>query len=30
MRDLLGFRLKLIDNLPEDPVKPYKFNNRAE
>ncbi|MFT5468262.1 MAG: hypothetical protein ACI8UO_003371 [Verrucomicrobiales bacterium] len=30
MRDLLGFRLKLIDNLPEDPVKPYEFNNTAE
>ena len=30
MRDLLGFELKLIDNLPVDPVKPYKFNNTAE
>ena len=30
MRDLLGFELKLIKNLPEDPVKPYKFNNTAE
>jgi len=30
MRDLLGFRLKLIDNLPKDPVKPYTFNNTAE
>jgi hypothetical protein len=30
MRDLLGFRLKLIDNLPKDPVKPYAFNNTAE
>ncbi|MCE9518237.1 MAG: DUF1587 domain-containing protein [Verrucomicrobia bacterium] len=30
MRDLLGFRLKLIDKLPEDPVKPYHFNNTAE
>ena len=29
MRDLLGFRLKLIDKLPEDPVKPYHFNNTA-
>jgi hypothetical protein len=29
-RDLLGFELKLIDNLPEDPVKPYAFNNSAE
>lgn len=30
MRDLFGFELKLIDNLPEDPLKPYKFNNTAE
>ncbi|MEX0866407.1 MAG: DUF1592 domain-containing protein [Pirellulales bacterium] len=30
MRDLLGFELKLIDNLPEDPGKPYHFNNTAE
>ena len=30
MRDLLGFGLKLIDDLPNDPVKPYKFNNTAE
>ncbi|MBA4192576.1 MAG: hypothetical protein C0467_31800 [Planctomycetaceae bacterium] len=30
MRDLLGFKLNLIKNLPEDPVKPYKFNNTAE
>lgn len=30
MRDLLGFRLKLIDLLPKDPVKPYTFNNTAE
>ncbi len=30
MRDLLGFRLKLIDHLPRDPVKAYKFNNTAE
>jgi len=30
MRDLLGFELKLIDKLPEDPVKPYHFNNTAE
>lgn len=30
MRDLLGFELNLIDNLPEDPVKPYAFNNSAE
>lgn len=30
MRDLLGFELNLIDNLPKDPSKPYKFNNTAE
>lgn len=30
MRDLLGFELNLIQNLPEDPIKPYKFNNTAE
>ncbi len=30
MRDLLGFELDLVENLPEDPVKPYKFNNTAE
>jgi hypothetical protein len=30
MRDLLGFELKLIQNLPQDPVKPYKFNNTAQ
>ena len=30
VRDLLGFALKLRDNLPKDPVKPYKFNNTAE
>ncbi len=30
MADLLGFRLKLAENLPEDPVKPYHFNNTAE
>ncbi len=30
MRDLLGFELKLIDQLPQDPTKPYKFNNTAE
>ncbi len=28
--DLLGFRLKLIDHLPKDPLKPYTFNNTAE
>ncbi len=30
VRDLLGFELKLIDQLPQDPVKPYHFNNTAE
>lgn len=30
VRDLLGFELKLIDSLPKDPVKPYRFNNTAE
>ncbi len=30
IRDLLGFRLKLIENLPKDPQKPYRFNNTAE
>ena len=30
VRDLIGFELKLIDNLPEDPSKPYKFNNQAQ
>ncbi len=30
MRDMLGFELKLISSLPEDPVKPYHFNNTAE
>ena len=30
MRDLLGFELKLIKNLPKDPVKPYRFNNTSE
>ena len=30
VRDLIGFKLNLIDNLPEDPLKPYKFNNQAK
>lgn len=30
VRDLLGFELELISNLPEDPLKPYKFNNQAK
>ncbi len=30
IRDLIGFRLELNDNLPDDPQKPYRFNNTAE
>ena len=30
MRDLLGFELDLIKYLPEDPAKPYRFNNTAQ
>jgi len=30
IRDLIGFRLDLNDNLPDDPQKPYRFNNTAE
>ena len=30
IRDLIGFRLKLADNLPRDPERPYHFNNTAE
>ncbi|MDG2124356.1 MAG: DUF1592 domain-containing protein, partial [Verrucomicrobiales bacterium] len=30
LRDLLGFELQVIADLPEDPVKPYHFNNTAE
>jgi mono/diheme cytochrome c family protein len=30
MRDLFGFELDLIKDLPEDPLKPYHFNNTAE
>ena len=30
MRDLLGIDLKIIEDLPEDPVKPYHFNNTSE
>jgi len=30
IRDLIRFRLKLTDNLPKDPEKPYHFNNTAE
>lgn len=29
MRDLLGIDLELIKDLPEDPAKPYHFNNSA-
>lgn len=29
LNDLLGFELNLSKNLPEDPVKPYHFNNSA-
>ena len=30
MRDLLGFELDFSNSLPEDPKKPYHFNNTAE
>ena len=30
MRDLLGFELRLSERLPEDPSKPYEFQNRGE
>ena len=30
MRDLFGFELDLVKDLPEDPLKPYHFNNTAE
>ncbi|MFK7852141.1 MAG: DUF1592 domain-containing protein [Akkermansiaceae bacterium] len=30
MRDLFGFELNLIKDLPEDPLKPYHFNNTAK
>jgi mono/diheme cytochrome c family protein len=30
MRDLLGINLDLIKGLPQDPEKPYHFNNSAE
>lgn len=30
LRDLLGIDLNVIDDLPQDPVKPYHFNNTAE
>ena len=28
--DLLGFELKVLGDLPKDPVKPYHFNNNAD
>lgn len=30
MRDLFGFELRLADDLPKDPFKPYTFTNTAE
>jgi hypothetical protein len=30
MRDLLGFELELVKDLPVDPDKPYHFNNNAK
>lgn len=30
MRDLIGFRLDLINALPKDPVAPYRFNNTPD
>ena len=30
MRDLLGIELDLTSKLPEDPTRPYRFNNTAE
>ena len=30
IRDLVGFEVYLIDDLPKDPVAPYRFNNTAE
>lgn len=30
MRDLLGIKLSYKESLPEDPVKPYHFNNTAD
>ncbi len=30
LRDLLGIDLELIKDLPQDPVKPYHFNNTAD
>jgi hypothetical protein len=30
LRDLIGFELDVIEDLPRDPVKPYEFNNTGE
>jgi len=30
LRDLIGFELDVIEDLPRDPGKPYEFNNTAE
>ena len=30
LRDLIGFELDVIEDLPKDPGKPYEFNNTAE
>ncbi|MDA7864578.1 DUF1592 domain-containing protein [bacterium] len=30
IRDLLGFQLNLIDDLPKDPVTAYRFNNTSD
>ena len=30
LRDLIGFKLDVIGDLPKDPVKPYEFNNTGE
>jgi len=30
LRDLIGFKLDVIDDLPKDPIKPYEFNNTGE
>ena len=30
IRDLVGFQLNLIDDLPKDPVTAYRFNNTSE
>jgi len=30
IRDLLGFKLNLIDDLPKDPITAYRFNNTSD